>query len=486
MRWTVRNVVAIGTGSPDQPRLLGTGFLVAGGKVVTARHVVVDRATGARHDPLLVRRNGSPAWVPGVTWRWSGAGKVDVAVLDVPAQPDAPADPLAVLVGRRIERHAPPWGIDGYPIVDPVRPSESLEQASGTPELCEEFRDTLFLNVSVAPPAWNGMSGAAVVIDDRVQGVIRGVRDDWSNERITATPVAQFLHDRGFLDALGLGTAAEALHRRIARVKQRLQRTLDDRDQDRVAAALVERLGCTRGALAEELVEATPAEALVRLIQNLHGEDPDDDDAPAPLDPAARDHDRDVLADLLFRVLPYARDWRAELVSCLARGRGEPDVLLLSSGSATVAEAILAGWQDRACRFEGQVDQIPVAVAEVQFPTASRGAMFDNPDRLLENVVRQLKQQLTTSGVDEAEMRQRVQAALDRLRDHGRRYHLVVPDPEPGATHSRVARAVAHLHGRSGLPLLVIVRVAPRLTDSDATIDDRVADVLKSSPPHRP
>ncbi len=344
MAWTKDYVVLVGAGPGDSPRWLGTGFVVSRDRVVTARHVVSDGA-GAPLPALRVRREGGPWSAEGaVTARWLSPDPLDVAVLEVAHGGEAPSHPLAVF-SEEATQPAEVWDAQGYPKVREQAPSDGQESVSGSTQRCEPPEATLELDVTAGPDVWNGLSGGAVVVRQRVRGVVRGVSTGWSNKRITATSVAAFLRDEAFLRALGLDGASkehlDALRRVKAVVQEVLKRHADlvpkvteKLDKDQAAAA-------TAPWLAEQLVGNVRGERLARALNG------------AWADFASGSAQRRELARLLWYLLPFASDWSPWVRSgreAVLRGDGFVD---LPFSTCTVAEAVLAGIDCRRCAYAG-------------------------------------------------------------------------------------------------------------------------------------
>ena len=276
--------------------LLGTGTVVAPGIVLTAHHVVFDDH-GKDEPGLVVRREGS-AETSSATVVWPGSADLDVALLAFEPLGPAPSHPLAVLSARNI-RVGELWTAHGYPEVRKQNPSKEMEKVSGTCEPRFEREASLWLDAPVPPDVWEGLSGAAVVVEDQIVGVVRGVPKGWTGKRVSATPVAAFVRNPGFCKALGLGKVDEQLEKDVDAIEADLAKRLGG--SRAVCAALARNLGDGDGSgiearVAAKLVRATPAEALARVLADL--------DAKLP-------GERDVVRGVLWQVIAFAADRRA-------------------------------------------------------------------------------------------------------------------------------------------------------------------------------
>ena len=142
---------------------------------------------------------------------------------------------------------------------------------------------------------------------------------------------------------------------------------------------LVSQVGCTADVLPRKLLHELPARDLVRhflAVDRMLG--------------SAKLDERTACHAMLFRVLPAAADWQTlrELVRVSPNTKPKP--VALPYRSATVAEIVLAGAHDRACKFRFERGRLPFGVGLVRAPAASDAAVFTDGPRLVEAVVQQI------------------------------------------------------------------------------------------------
>src|SRR5580692_4176785 len=157
----------------------GSGYLVADGLVLTARHVLVPPEFGQQARPA-VGQSCEISFAGGVWLRASlvAAGEIDAAVLRTEALDGQwPPGRWARLVGTE-PLH---WDALGYPVASLGSDHREREHAYGeVSPLTGEGGDSLGLTVSSREPrvtgtpatGWAGLSGAAVICDDRIAGII--------------------------------------------------------------------------------------------------------------------------------------------------------------------------------------------------------------------------------------------------------------------------------------------------------------------------
>lgn len=165
---------------PDGTVMRGSGYRTATTDVLTAAHVI-EHATGIK---VRFDADTDTEWETVATCRWSEA-RADLAVLSIPSRGD---ELLPARFGRIGEAHAvlpatavgfPLWKLKIYdgPVVARYR---DTHQASGMVAALSNRREGT-LEFTVTPPErdtdpdvspWQGMSGAALWIGDRIVGVI--------------------------------------------------------------------------------------------------------------------------------------------------------------------------------------------------------------------------------------------------------------------------------------------------------------------------
>ena len=197
----------------------GSGYLLAPGLVLTARHVVDGLAT-IRLRLLEADADGLPAGVGA--WQaarvvWCGSGGSDAALL-VPA--DAAAvfrtPPGGVTFGRLDGRA--PVRVDalGFPrAVATATHSDTLHVEAWVDPLTSLRAAVLQLQVTSSRPGdaqgWRGMSGAAVFAADRLVGVVEAVPAALDDHTLRVVPVHPLLDDAEAVQLLRAAGVATAL-----------------------------------------------------------------------------------------------------------------------------------------------------------------------------------------------------------------------------------------------------------------------------------
>jgi hypothetical protein len=181
----------------------GSGYLIADGLVLTARHVV-EGAT----DPCEIRPLDTSDWTSATTI-WP-AGSADVALLALPSRDATPAELPCASLGRFDTTARAPCEAAGFPRAQlglrdgsPVR---RIERISGEVDPLtgrEPGREQELLTVHVggstplpdadATSPWEGMSGAALFSAGLLIGVIIADPSRFGADRLLAVPIARAL-----------------------------------------------------------------------------------------------------------------------------------------------------------------------------------------------------------------------------------------------------------------------------------------------------
>ena len=182
----------------------GAGFRVGDRLVLTARHVIAPALAGAG-GRVLVRPVGVAGWLPGrVEWQDAGA---DAALVGVEEEGwRAPGGESVLRWGELAGSDPVPCAAVGFPWASarPDRIRDTAHLYGQLAPLGQLKAGRLDLDVASASPSarpggspWAGMSGAGVISDGHLVGVIT-VDPARYQDRLVAVPVSRLLADPGF------------------------------------------------------------------------------------------------------------------------------------------------------------------------------------------------------------------------------------------------------------------------------------------------
>ena len=188
----------------------GSGYRLGDRLVLTARHVIapaVARASGQ----VLVRPLGVPEWLPARV-EWENA-EADVALVVIEDEGwRAPAEESVLRWGELAGSDPLPCAAVGFPWAS-VRPDRMRDTAHVYGQLAplgQLRQGRLDLDIASASPSareggspWAGMSGAGVIADSHLVGVIT-VDPARYADRLVAVPVSRLLADPGFRERLAV------------------------------------------------------------------------------------------------------------------------------------------------------------------------------------------------------------------------------------------------------------------------------------------
>ena len=197
----------------------GSGYRLGDRLVLTARHVIAPALAG-EGGRVLVRPVGVAGWLPArVEWQDAGA---DAALIVVEEEEGwrGPGGESVLRWGELAGSDPVPCAAVGFPWAS-VRPDRMRDTAHVYGQLAPLGQlkvGQLDLDVASASPSareggspWAGMSGAGVIADSHLVGVIT-VDPARYQDRLVAVPVTGLLADEGFrarLDAHGVPGEAE-------------------------------------------------------------------------------------------------------------------------------------------------------------------------------------------------------------------------------------------------------------------------------------
>ena len=203
-RYRVCELYAAGPGAEGS----GSGYRLSDRLVLTARHVIAPALAGAG-GRVLVRPLGVTGWLPaGVGWQDADADAALIVVEDEGWR--APAGESVLRWGKLAGSDPVPCAVVGFPWAS-VRPDRMRDTAHVYGQLAplgQLRQGRLDLDVASASPAareggspWAGMSGAGVIADNHLVGVIT-VDPARYQGRLVAVPASGLLDCPGFRDRL--------------------------------------------------------------------------------------------------------------------------------------------------------------------------------------------------------------------------------------------------------------------------------------------
>ncbi|MFC9602168.1 trypsin-like peptidase domain-containing protein [Streptomyces niveus] len=192
-----RRLVEVWAGPTPSGWTLGTGTWLAGGLILTARHVVTDTA-GEPYAEVKVRRIGGTLEPAAVLW--PGTAELDAALLAVTGTDEPPLPPLrwGRLCGRGtgVEAQAAGFPDSVTPVAGAAR---EVEQVGGEINpLAGARSDRHLMTVKIAPRAdtrslWQGISGAAVTCGELMCGIVVEDTPRFESRRLTVVPAHALL-----------------------------------------------------------------------------------------------------------------------------------------------------------------------------------------------------------------------------------------------------------------------------------------------------
>jgi hypothetical protein len=212
-RYRVCELWAAGPGGKGS----GSGYRLGDRLVLTARHVIAPAVAGPG-GKLRVRPVGGAEWLPArVEWDNADADAALVGIEDEGWR--APAGESVLRWGELAGGDPVPCAAVGFPwaSVRPDRMRDTAHMYGHLAPLGQLKQGRLDLDVASASPTarpggspWAGMSGAGVIVDSHLAGVITVDPARYAG-RLVAVPVSRLLADEGFRTRLaGHGVRAEA------------------------------------------------------------------------------------------------------------------------------------------------------------------------------------------------------------------------------------------------------------------------------------
>lgn len=255
-------------------------------------------------------------------------------------------------------------------------------------------------------------------------------------------------------------------------LRERVRATLDT--HPRVAAALVARLAVARGALVATLLDVVTAKQVAEHFDAVHQRLP------------TSGGDRAACEALFLSLLPAAVDWKdlRERLAPAVAASSKP--VALPYRDETVAEIVMAGLHNRACRFVHEDGKMPVGVGLVPRPAGSQTATFAHGGRVLvEHVMEHLAHKLMLDRLPERDQRDRyVRAELTRLQEASGperlRYYFLFHDHEhPDDEGADAFWTLTHESLGASLGQLQVARMSRSSQEGEAALSLLVRAILR-------
>ncbi len=408
MGWSWECVVEVLRRDNDKYVCLGSGALVNKGRVLTARHVVVTQ-DGSAKPSLAVRLEGQSELVDAKV-HWSAPKDLDIAVLETKLEHPAAPAPLSVLSGEPWPG-VRTWETKGFPVVRVEKPATTAKKYFGQVGSWSAHEKLLALGAQVSPEDWRGLSGAAVIMGERIVGVVRSVEAGHDNELLNATPVGTFLDMAEFRQAMDIGQEDELLEQRVQRIIRDIAKWLATQDElvSRLATQFEISYAPGEGpfALASDIVRNRKAVYVAQKLNHLDAELVESHGSSAV---------RVALRTLLWQILPMATDWKELVRRGLTTFSSRQQAIDLPLRSETLAEIVLAGIDDRCCQFApAKSNELPIGATVVRIPTLAKSALLDRDgSRLAQLIVKEFATavDLPTHDISYDDLRTDVDAVL--------------------------------------------------------------------------
>jgi len=230
------------------------------------------------------------------------------------------------------------WETRAYPEVFDGNTHEGWVPVSGDVHNYNAGEPKLLLDTNIAADIWGGISGAAVVINDHILGIIRATHDGWNNRRIDATPCDIFVFDKDFIAELG----SEERNQHRERFRAWLINSL--KQQQNLCIDIAEIL-FNRNATEEEVASALTRCSMTQLLDVLSYCN--------IMSSLSKNKARlSVFKRLFNELLVFSVDYEQEINNAIASSKIEKTVFDWPIQTETFAEIIMAGIDARQCAFQ--------------------------------------------------------------------------------------------------------------------------------------
>ena len=403
---------------------ISTGYPVADGRILTARHGLLDD-NGEPLSNIEVRwhhqeRDENGGWkTADVVWPKPGDSAedlaFDVAILSCEFPECAPG--WGYLSGAK-PRDDGQWISEGFPAVGEKNGSREAIPLKGAPFSMADRAAVFHVSNDASvklPDDWRGASGCPVFVDDKIIGVVVTCPEGFDAQRMAATPVWKLLGSSGFQTAIGY-------QRRKARcdaIKQDLCSLID---------------GCPKPAkLREALVDAASEQLdgcedstgeLVERMLNL----PVDEMLEISNEAVFILRDSDLLKEagcirsVVSLLLPVVFDHG--LIESARSQTGVNPIVSLPVATHTVVEIIMAGLEGRAVSFLKPASSRELATGAYRVCDPPNAGIHDGSETFERDFIAQLANRFFDEqdflGSDELSHTSRIQLVRRKLGRRGK------------------------------------------------------------------
>ncbi|MBF0171870.1 MAG: hypothetical protein HQL83_00340 [Magnetococcales bacterium] len=365
-------VVLISVPSKDGLAELATGYPVAPNLILTARHVLETKdrdnqkpikAKWWYHKPKV---DGDQGWLTLADDAivWLGEGELDAALLRLPEKEWTPKESLYLLSDRPSEDTR--WASEGFPHAARWEKLPKATSFQGNVYSKADAEAYFELSEDANPDreeGWKGVSGMAVVVRNRILGIVTAIPHGFNSAKLYAVPSWKMLEDPAFRETIEY----DDKRKRLNEYRASLEKLIKDHTEffDPVAKALG--ISADWGsASSDEIKGSVLAQGLLErsipdMLKELNNAWREADGAP---------NKRNALYDAVKLLLPALYDRRIVEEIKIDKGLNNPLFFELDAFHETVAEIIMAGVDGRAARFRERENEHELPKGEFRLPNA--------------------------------------------------------------------------------------------------------------------